>query len=56
MSMSSGVNVQSFPYFHECPNCDGAGMVDAWFDPEVDVSSFAVTCKACSHDVEVRID
>ena len=54
--MSSGVHTQSFPYWHECPNCEVGAMTDAIFDPEVDVSSFAVTCKACSHDVEVRID
>ena len=56
MSMSSGVNVQSFPYFHECPNCDVAGTVDAIFDPEFDAGSFAVTCGACGYDVEVGFD
>ena len=54
--MSSGIWVQSFPYWHECPDCEVAGMVDAWFDPEVDRGSFAVTCEACGYDVEVGFD
>jgi len=54
--MSSGVNVQSFPYWHECDACYVGALTDAWFDPEVDRHSIGVWCSTCGTQAEVRID